>query len=247
MSDDPGPWHNDPAPPPSRARFVAWIAVLAAIAAGGWLLLRAFPERNFSGYDSAQLVYTFALLALVSTGVVLSRRFKLAESLRNIAIWGAVAVVVVLGYLYQDVFADIGTRLRGAVLPAEPQSIDANTVALSESEGGDYYAVGEVDGVRVRFAVDTGASDIVLSPQDAQRAGIDLAALDYDRETMTANGIGHTAHVTVNSLGIGPIRFSNVAVAVNQAPMDTSLLGMAFLRRLKSFEFRGHKLYLRRQ
>lgn len=240
---EPGPWHN-PAPPPSRARFVLWVVLLAAVAAGIWLLFHAFPERSFSGYDSAQLAYSFALLAMVSSGVVMSRRFKLAESLRNIAIWSAVAAVLVVGYLYQDVFSDIAMRLRGDVLPAEPQSINAGTVALSETEGGDYYAVGEVDGVRIRFAVDTGASDIVLSPEDAQRAGIDLTALDYDRETMTANGIGHTARVMVDSLGVGPIRFSNVSVAVNQAPMDSSLLGMAFLRRLKSFEFKQHKLYL---
>jgi ubiquinone/menaquinone biosynthesis C-methylase UbiE len=49
----------------------------------------------------------------------------------------------------------------------------------------------------------------------------------------------HTGHLT----GLDPT--ADVPVVVNQAPMDASLLGMSFLRRMKSFDFRGNKLYLR--
>jgi len=50
---------------------------------------------------------------------------------------------------------------------------------------------------------------------------------------------------TVSSLTVGPISLSDVPVSINQAPMDSSLLGMTFLRRLKSFSVRNHRLYLR--
>ena len=99
--------------------------------------------------------------------------------------------------------------------------------------------------MRVRFAVDTGASDIVLSPADARRAGIDVDALTFDKETTTANGLGHGASVVLASLTLGPIHLTNVRATVNQAGLDRSLLGMAFLRRMKSVSFADHTLTLR--
>jgi aspartyl protease family protein len=239
------PWNrNDKPPPSSRTRWLIWAALLASLALGGVLLSRAFPEQSRSGYDTAQLFYSFALVSLISSSVIFSRQFRAGEALRNIAIWAAIATVLVLGYLYKDVFNDIGARLHGELPPADPRDAGAHTVVLSESDGGSYYTIGEINGVRVKFLVDTGASDIVLSPDDAQRVGLDMTALNYSRDTETANGMGRGAPATVAGLAVGPIRFANVDVEVNQAPMGSSLLGMTFLRRLKSFEFRDRKLYL---
>jgi aspartyl protease family protein len=242
MPEPQTPWTR---PAPSRWRFAVWFSLLAAVGLGCWLLSRAFPEGSRSDYDQAQIVYAFALLALVSSSIVLSRRFSLGESLRNIAIWAGIAAVLVVGYLYRGAFSDIGTRLQAEFLPAEPVATGPHEIALTESEGGSYAAVGAVNGVRVKFVIDTGASDIVLSPADAERAGIDMTALNYNGETETANGAGRGAATTVSSLAIGPLHFSNVDISVNQAPMGASLLGLAFLRRLKSFEFKDHRLYLR--
>jgi aspartyl protease family protein len=105
--------------------------------------------------------------------------------------------------------------------------------------------MGEVDGAPVRFVVDTGASDIVLSPQDAARAGLLPPSTKYSRPSETANGVGYGAPMDVRSLEVGPIRLANVRVFVNQAPMSASLLGMTFLDRLDSFEVRGDQLFLR--
>ena len=247
MSEPPNPWKRD-APASAglsaRTRLLIWLGTLAAIIGLAWLLIRAFPEQSLSGYDQAQAIYAFSLIALLSSSVIFGRQFRAGEALRNIAIWAGIAAVLGLGYLYRDVFSDIGSRLRAEMLPAEPRAVGDDTVALTESEGGNYFPVGEVDGVRIKFLVDTGASDIVLSPDDASRLGIDVAALNFTGETETANGIGRSAPWRVRSLAIGPLRFSSVAVSINQAPMGSSLLGMSFLRRLKSFEFKGRTLLL---
>ena len=96
-----------------------------------------------------------------------------------------------------------------------------------------------------RFLVDTGASDIVLDPADAQRLGIDLGSLTFDRPFGSANGIGYGAKTVVGGLSVGPIAFTNVEVAINKTRMGSSLLGMAFLKRLKSYSVSGGKLVLR--
>jgi len=242
MPDSPSPWSRTPKP--SRARVYVWLGLLLAGTAGIWLLARAFPERSLSGYDEARFVQLAGVLALVSSAIVFSRRFTLRETARNIAIWAVVAAVLIGGYLYRDVFSDFGTRLQSAFLPSDPIASGDHTVVLSENEDGSFYITGAINGTRVLFLIDTGATGIVLSPDDAQRIGIDMTSLNYSAESATANGVGRGAPYTVSDLTAGPIHFSDVAVSINRAPMATSLLGMAFLRRVKSFEVKDHKLTL---
>jgi aspartyl protease family protein len=103
----------------------------------------------------------------------------------------------------------------------------------------------EANGIPLRFLIDTGASDVVLSPAAARAIGIDMEALRFTRVFNTANGTVRGAPYNLASLKVGPIELANVPVSVNQAEMDVSLLGMTFLNRLESFEFRGRQLYLR--
>jgi len=111
---------------------------------------------------------------------------------------------------------------------------------------GHFYLNGKANGKHIRFMIDTGASDITLCPQAASIIGIDLKSLKFTQRYQTANGIGFGAHHWLKSLSIGPFRFSEIKVSINQSEMSESLLGMSFLERLQSFEFRGDKLYLRK-
>ncbi len=93
--------------------------------------------------------------------------------------------------------------------------------------------------------MDTGASETVLSPADAARVGIDLAALTFDRASETANGVGYGAAFQADSLSVGAITFRDMPIMINQAPMSSSLLGMTFLRRLESFQVKGDRLLMK--
>ena len=93
-----------------------------------------------------------------------------------------------------------------------------------------------MNGVALRFLVDTGASDVVLGPADARRLGFDVAALDYSRRYRTANGVVFGAPVTLDRVRVGPIALDDVRASVNGAEMARSLLGMSFLGRLKGYE-----------
>jgi aspartyl protease family protein len=249
-----GPW-GDPKPAPNpaplsrdniRTRWLIWIALILAGALGVWELARLFPDSVSAQYDAPYLVRTLALLVIVSAGLVFARQIKVRETIRNLSIWMGIAAVLVLGYTYQDELAEIGGRVTSELVPGEPVMVGAHTMALTESDGG-FAVFGEANGVRLKFLVDTGASDIVLSPADARRVGLDPAALQFSRQYETANGPGLGAPATLSSLSVGPIRLANVPVSVNRAGMHSSLLGMAFLKRMKSFEIRGRKLYLRWQ
>ena len=244
MPDIQGPWHRPPATPSSSRKFIA-LAVIAAGALAIWELWRLFPGALANTNDQAQLVRYSILLAAIASGIVYSRRFTARETFRNIAIWTCIAVVLVLGYTFYDRIRDAAGDARTALVPSYPAEVDANTMVFSENRDGDFAVIGSVNGQTVEFMVDTGASDIVLTPDDARRAGIDMASLHFIRGFETANGIGSGAPVTLNTLEIGPVKLFNVPVSVNGTKLHNSLLGMAFLKRMKSFEMKGQKLYLR--
>lgn len=245
MPNREGPWHRPPPATPSSSRRFVLLAVVLGGALAIWELWRLFPGALADSGDQARLVQYSIILAAVASGIVTSRRLTTRETFRNIAIWAVIAVVLVLGYTFYDRIKDAAGDAQTALVPSYPANVDANTMVFSENRDGDFAVIGSVNGRTVEFMVDTGASDIVLSPDDAQRAGIDLSALHFISHYETANGEGRGAPCTLDTLEIGPVKLFNVPVSVNQTKMHNSLLGMAFLKRMKSFEMKGQKLYLR--
>jgi aspartyl protease family protein len=248
-----GPWEQPdrkpqpPAPPgraPSRLGWLLWLGALAALAFGFFTLDRWFPGSR-SGADNAYIVQTMVLVALLSSGLLFVRQSNWRRAVRYGGLWLAVAAVLVLGYAYQEPLKNIALHLRSQLVPGYAVATGTRELTISASEGGSYLVFGTVNGASIRFLVDTGAGDIVLSPGDARKAGIDLEALRYDRPAATANGIGYGATVTVDRLTVGEITLSDVPVTVQQAEMGASLLGMDFLRRLRSFSVQDRKLVLR--
>lgn len=129
--------------------------------------------------------------------------------------------------------------------PASPATgASTRTMTIPADRSGHFIVIGEVDGVSVRFLVDTGASDVVLSAEDAGRVGLRLRDRDYTARYQTANGIAAFAPVTLREVSIGHASVRDVAAAVSSAPIGTSLLGMSFLRRLDGYAVEGDRLIL---
>lgn len=102
---------------------------------------------------------------------------------------------------------------------------------------GHFTLTATVDGAPTRFVVDTGASLVALTLDNARTAGIGRSELSFNQLTQTANGWVHFAPVMLREVRIGPLSIENVPAAVIEN-LDQSLLGMSFLKRLKSFEMR---------
>jgi len=237
----PDPWGRPPEP--HKPRWLLWLGALLVLVILLILLSRAFPGEN--QLTSPDLIQTLAVLALVSSSLLFVRQFKIKETARNILMWVGVGGVLLIGFSFQEELFALGRRLRADLIPGTPVQTSANEMVISASEGGGFHVYGKVNGVPMRFLVDTGASSIVLSPADAKRLGLDLATLDFNRPYETANGIGYGASAEVDELTVGHIRLTHVPVSINGAPMRNSLLGMTFLNRMKSFSITGRKLVLR--
>ena len=251
MAEHEGPWSSLPppaSPPPQRPvlgisrRLAIYLAILAVGAVVIFILSRLYPNQ-ISGTGWGPPAINLGFAALVGSAIF-AQRIPLNQALRYIAIWALVFAVLGLGYVYRDDFLGVANRLRSAIDPSHAVQTGARAVAITESANGQYAVMGDVNGRPVRFMVDTGSSDIVLSPDDAARLGAP-ASLKFDHTYETANGAGLGADWQVSSLAVGPIQFSGVPVSVNKAPMSSSLLGMSFLHRLDSYEFKGRQLILR--
>jgi len=240
MTSNPDPWKGYP----NRRRnpLPAIIAVVAVIAVVGLLIWR-FPYALSGTEDRMNLVYLLLVLLLVA-GSVFYRGFKIRQSLRHIAIWIGIACVLGIGYGFRNDLAGIADRFRGDLVPGVGVERPGGEIAFRAGRNGHFHLEATVNGVPVLFLLDTGASDVVLSPQDAARLGYETSGLRYSRQYQTANGVVQAAPVTLGTVKIGPIVVRNVAAAVNGAPLDSSLLGMSFLDRLSGYRVENGSLIL---
>jgi len=127
------------------------------------------------------------------------------------------------------------------ILPAVGNGVAATT--LRRSPDGHFYAEAQVNGARLRLLVDTGASGLVLTRADAQRAGV--AAGDF---TATGQGAGGTVRLMPTTLGrvaIGPLSADNVPAMVAEDRLPVSLMGQNFLARIGTVTIRGDEMVLR--
>jgi aspartyl protease family protein len=96
------------------------------------------------------------------------------------------------------------------------------------------------------MVVDTGATSVVLTAEDAKAAGLPLALLNYSVSIETANGRARAAPVTLDRVAMGELEERSVeALVVQSGQLRTSLLGMSFLNRLQSWQVNGDRLMLK--
>ena len=246
MPQPEGPWGRKASPGLTGGqRMLIWFAVALAGALLIWKLAEAFPDALQSDWDKVRLINLVGFIALLSASLVLGRRFRTRDTIRNIAIWCAVFAALGLGYTFSGELGALGDRVRGELFPGTPVSTGPREMTISASEGGGYYVDGTINGAPARFAIDTGASGIVLSPEDAARAGIDVAHLDYSLPVETAHGASFNASARVDRLVVGQIELHDVEVEINKSSMGSSLLGMTFLKRLDSFGVENGRFVMR--
>ena len=165
--------------------------------------------------------------------------------LRHAAVWLALAAVLAIGYSYRFELTDLVDRLGGEIVPYAAVTTEDGAVRVRAHRDGHFYIDSRVNGQDVRFLVDTGASVVALSPDDAERIGFDRTRLNYSQRLHTAGGIVRAAPVVIRTLELGDIRLTNVRAVVNGERLPHSLLGISALERLSGYEVRGGTLTLR--
>ena len=185
-----------------------------------------------------QITFLVLMGGAIFASYLVSQRGQMGRVAQQASIWGLIFVgVIAAAGMWDDISRN--------VLPRQ-QVGAAGEVILPQQADGHYYVQLGVNGVPVDFVVDTGASQIVLSREDAARAGIDPAELRYLGSASTANGVVRTANVRLDSVSLGPLTETGVPAVVNEGEMFGSLLGMSYLSRFSNIQIRDGELVLTR-
>ena len=189
--------------------------------------------------DLVNLTGLVLLAAFLIVGWFLRRRGSLAKTLQYATSWGLIFLLAIAG-------VGIWEELRSERSNMQATLTQTGQIELKRAFDGHYYATLKVNGEPVKFVVDTGASGVVLSHEDARRAGIDVEGLNYIGRASTANGMVRTAPVKLERIELAGIEDRNLRAYVNEGDMRQSLLGMEYLQRYSSIEITGGALILTR-
>lgn len=197
--------------------------------------------ESLSSDQIAQIVYLVLLGTVLGSYALVAMRRQLGQFVRMLLLWGLLFTGVMAGWgLWQSV-----------MLPSiTVQHTGEDAIELRRGRDGAYRLTLEVTGREgmapqpIHFIVDTGATDIVLTLEDAKALGFadnDLAFLGTAR---TANGVVRTAQVRLEGVRLGDQQHRNIRALVNEGDLHVSLLGMTFLSRFSRIEMAGDRLRL---
>ena len=170
--------------------------------------------------------------------------------MRNIMIFAA--VMIVLGTFMADM-ANKMTATSPALANTVARSAVAETVgragarslSIPHDARGHFLTEGRIDGQRIGFMVDTGASIIALNETSAARFGLRPSRGDYNATVTTANGTIKAARTRLAMVDIGGLVVRDVdAMVLPDEALSENLLGLSFLSKLKRFEYANGQMVL---
>ncbi len=130
----------------------------------------------------------------------------------------------------------------GGVVALSPHLKPARVL---KADDGHFWADASVNGRPLRLLVDTGATTVALTSEDARRLGLPLETLKFDEPVSTAAGESRAARVVLEHVAVDGAPVEDVEALVFREGLPTSLLGMSYLGRLQRFEASRTDLVLR--
>jgi aspartyl protease family protein len=195
--------------------------------------------------EFGSLAYKVAILVFLAAALFAIFRDRLTEAVMGALLWAVIGIVLVIGYSYRYEVNQVADRVIAELMPGHVIS-HGRTAEVARTGSGDFAISAQINGARVHMVVDTGATSVVLTAEDAKAAGLPLALLNYTVNIETANGRARAAPVTLDRVAMGELEERSVeALVVQPGQLRTSLLGMSFLNRLQSWQVNGDRLTLK--
>jgi aspartyl protease family protein len=215
------------------------IAILIMLARSGAGTVGPLSTGQFGS-----LAYKILLLVFLGGAVLTMFRERFSQAITAALLWVVVGLVLVIAYSYRFELHDVADRVLVVLVPGHVVT-HGRSVEIGRGHAGDFAITAQINGARVAMVLDTGASSVVLTRDDAKAAGLPLEVLNYTVNIDTANGRARAAPVTLDRIAIGGLVERSVEALVAQpGQLKMSLLGMSFLNRLQSWQVSGDRLVL---
>lgn len=194
-----------------------------------------------TGDTAASIAWGIGALALVGSSLV-ARRLPLGPALRMALAWIAIFGVVFVLFLFRDEGRALWERAT-AELGGADGVVHGRTLSIPRGPDGHFHVTGAINGVRIGFLIDSGASVTTLSRDAAMAARVTVSE-GFPVAIETANGATTARRAAAAALIVGPITQADPPLLVQDGLGGTNLLGMSFLDGLKSWRVEGERLVL---
>lgn len=153
--------------------------------------------------------------------------------------------MLVVGYTYRTDMLQAGYRVLGALAPGLAVTQENGSVLVVRDINGHFVLKGRTNGSDTQYLLDTGASAVVLTYQDALKAGYAPNELSFRVPVSTANGRALVAPVQIDTIAIGDLTLRNVrGFVAREGLLEANLFGMSALDRLQSWRIEGDQLIM---
>ncbi|MGY8667616.1 TIGR02281 family clan AA aspartic protease [Bradyrhizobium sp. UFLA05-109] len=169
--------------------------------------------------------------------------------MRNIMIFAAIMIglgtfMAQMADKMSSASATSAPRQMAAVQAPAPQGSN-RSVSIPRDARGHFQTEGRIDGQRIGFMVDTGASVVALNETSAARFGLRPSHGDYNANVTTANGTIKAARTRIAMLDVGGLIVRDVdAMVLPDEALSENLLGLSFLSKLRRFEYANGQMVL---
>ena len=137
------------------------------------------------------------------------------------------------------------SSVKQTAMVATPAQAGLRSLNIPRDPRGHFQTDGRIDGQRITFMVDTGASVVALNESSAARFGLRPTPGQYTANVSTANGTVKAAPTRIEMLDVGGLIVRDVAAMVlPDEALSENLLGLSFLSRLKRFEYSNGMMVL---
>ena len=143
---------------------------------------------DLSTEDTGSFIYLTILLAFLASGFLLKGQIKASKVIQYLFWWFLIILAMITLYSFRYDFQNFKNRLIAEIFPSKSIRVSDNQISINISQDKHYYINLKINNKNVKLMIDTGASDIVLSKDDARKAGINLNKLTYNKIYQTANG-----------------------------------------------------------
>jgi aspartyl protease family protein len=191
----------------------------------------------------AEFIYYTILFLIFFLAFFCYGKKNIRRNLVYLLIWLLIFLVLFTIFSYREVF--FNNRIMAQLFPGHAiYNKNNNSISFYAAEDGHFYANLYVNKVKIKFLLDTGASNIMLSKLDAKKANIAIDNLKYNKRYSTANGVVLGSRVNLAHLAIKDRIFYDVKANITNSNQDVSLLGIDFFNLFAKYEFNRYKVTL---
>lgn len=191
----------------------------------------------------AQFLYAVMALVLVGSSLA-ARRLPINDMLKMALAWIAIFGILFILFSFRSEFKTIWSRVTADFAGTANQTVAGDKVEIRRGDDGHFSVLASVNGRKIPFLIDSGATITTLSSNSAKEAAVEFDRTDYPVIVNTANGKAKSWRAQVDSLRLETISAGPINVHISDGLSDTNLLGMNFLDRLRSWRVEGDVMIL---